>query len=163
MENEKKERKEKEKNKKEKVQKEKKEREEKEKKEEEREGHPTLAALMQERLLGFMPSDEVGVPPVGLLPRLSAYQKAERAKIRPFHGSDPRRHGATTVCFNITIPLSAPFGFSGISDLSPGRIAPAVVMDLSPVFYTNLAVQILLSTNFSHTPHPPTPHPTPPP
>jgi len=61
------------------------ERNEKEK-EKEREGRPTLAALMEERLLGSMPSDEVGVPPEAPPPRPSAYRQADRTKIRPFKG-----------------------------------------------------------------------------
>ena len=90
--NKKKEREEKEKKEKEKKEKEKKEKEKKEKdkivpweekvrkeknqkeKEKEREGHPTLATIMEERVLGGMPSDEVGVPPEAAPPRLLAYR-----------------------------------------------------------------------------------------
>ena len=39
--------------------------------------------------------EEVGVPPEAPPPRLSAYRKADRAKIRPFHSRDPRSHAAT--------------------------------------------------------------------
>ena len=76
---------------KEKVQKEKKEWEEKEKKkkkekEKEREWRPTLAALMEERLLASMLVNEMGVPLEAPPPRLSAYREADRVKIRPFQG-----------------------------------------------------------------------------
>ena len=68
------------------------ERKEKEK-EKERKGRPNLAALMEERL-----------PP--LPPRPLAYRQADGTKIRPFKGWNPRRHGATMVFFNTTVPLS---------------------------------------------------------
>ena len=55
-------------------------------KEKEREGRPTLAALMEEQLLGSMASDEVGIPPQAPPPRPSAYLQAARTKIRPFRG-----------------------------------------------------------------------------
>ena len=76
--------------------------ERKAKKEEKKE---TLATLFGERMLSSMPGNEVGVPPAILAtPRLSAngptggffaHSSGERA---------PRRHGATTVFFNTTIP-----------------------------------------------------------
>ena len=109
---------------KEKVQQERKEREEKEKKEKAKEkekeqrGRLTLVSLMDKRLLGNMPIDDVSVPWETLPPRLWAYQQADRAKI-PGPRWDTHRHGATTVFFNTTIPLFAPSGCSGISQWCP--------------------------------------------
>ena len=64
------------------------------KKEEKKE---TLASLFGERMLGSMPSDEVGVAPAApTAPRLSAYRRAGRGIIRPFLGrvssKEPRCH-----------------------------------------------------------------------
>ena len=66
----------------------------------------TLATLFGERMLGSMPSDEVGVAPAApALLRLSAYRRADRGSFAPYWGERaPRRHGATTVFFNTTIP-----------------------------------------------------------
>ena len=82
---------------KEKVQKEKKERQEREKKEnedvkgeekeEEKEKKETLTTVFGERMLGSMPSDEVGVAPAApATPHLSAYRRADRGVNRPFLG-----------------------------------------------------------------------------
>ena len=47
----------------------------------------TLATLFGERMLGSMPSDEVGIAPAAPpQPRLSAYRRADRGIICPFHG-----------------------------------------------------------------------------
>ena len=47
----------------------------------------TLATLFGERMLGSMPSDEVGIAPADPpQPRLSAYRRADRGIIRPFRG-----------------------------------------------------------------------------
>ena len=51
-----------------------------------REGHPTVAALMEECLLGTMLSGEVGVPPEAPPPRPSTYGPADRTTIRPLQG-----------------------------------------------------------------------------
>ena len=47
----------------------------------------TLATVFGERMLGSMPSDEVGIAPADPpQPRLSAYRRADRGIIRPFRG-----------------------------------------------------------------------------
>ena len=75
---------------KERQEKEKKEKEEEkedvkeEEKEEQKEKKETLATVFGERMLGSMPSDEVGVAPAApATPRVSAYQWADRGIIRP--------------------------------------------------------------------------------
>ena len=75
-------------------------------KEKKREGQPTLAALMEERLLGSMPTDEVGVPPEAPPPHPSAHREDDRTKIRPFKGTSlaPRCHNGV---FNTIVPLCA--------------------------------------------------------
>ena len=79
-----------------------------EEKEVEKEKKETLATMLGERMLGSMPSDEVGVgPPAPATPRLSAYQRADGGLFALFSGERaPRRHGATTVFFNTTFPLT---------------------------------------------------------
>ena len=53
----------------------------------------TLATLFGERMLGSMPSDEVGIAPADPpQPRPSAYRRADRGIIRPFRGGVPRCH-----------------------------------------------------------------------
>ena len=62
----------------------------------EREARPSLGALMEERLLGIMPTNVVGVPPEAPLPRLSAYRQVDRAKICPIPSVRP----STLRCHN---------------------------------------------------------------
>ena len=84
----------------------KKEEEKEHEKEEEKEKKETLATVFGERMLGSMPSDEVGVAPAApATPRLSAYHGPTGGSFAPSSSERaPRRHGATTVFFNTTIP-----------------------------------------------------------
>ena len=121
MQNEKKEREEKEKKQKEKRPKDRivpweemveNERKEKEK-EKEREGPPTLAALMGERLLGSMPTDEVGIrpegpvaPPVGLpTGRPKEYSPVQGVRPpAPWCHNGVFQHHCSTLCSLLACP-----------------------------------------------------------